>query len=60
MSEYRQNPAAFAVRGMLKVPTAKDDEEGVGTGRVDFAFDAVVSKGGNQRVELSCFGGVWF
>jgi outer membrane protein OmpA-like peptidoglycan-associated protein len=60
MSEYRQNPAAFAVRGMLKVPTAKDDEEGVGTGRVDFAFDAVVSKEVNQRVELSGFGGVRF
>ena len=60
LSEYRQNPMAFAVRGMLKVPTAKDDEEGVGTGAVDFAVDAIASKEVNQRVELSGFGGFMF
>jgi outer membrane protein OmpA-like peptidoglycan-associated protein len=59
-SEYRQHPAAFAVRGMLKLPFAKDDEEGVGTGKLDIALDAVVSKEVNQRVELSGFGGFMF
>ena len=39
MSEWTQKPVAFAVRGMVKLPTAKDDEEGVGTGKADFAFD---------------------
>ena len=60
LSEYRQNPAAFGLRGMLKLPTAKDDEEGVGTGKLDFVVDAVVSKEINQRVELSGFGGMIF
>ena len=55
-SEYQQAPAAFAVRGMVKVPTASD-EDGAGTGKPDFAFDAIVSKELNQRVELAGFGG---
>jgi outer membrane protein OmpA-like peptidoglycan-associated protein len=59
-SQWRQQPAAFALRGLLKLPTAKDDEEGVGTGKLDFAFDAIVSKEINERVELSGFGGVIF
>ena len=57
-SQWRQQPAAFALRGRIKVPTAKDDEEGVGTGKVDFALDAILSKEFNQRVELSGFGGL--
>jgi outer membrane protein OmpA-like peptidoglycan-associated protein len=57
-SQWRQQPAAFALRGLLKLPTANDDEEGVGTGKVDFAIDAIVSKEINDRVELSGFGGM--
>jgi outer membrane protein OmpA-like peptidoglycan-associated protein len=57
-SQWRQQPAALALRGMIKVPTAKDDDEGVGTGKMDVALDAVVSKEVNERVELSGFGGV--
>ena len=56
-SQWRQQPAAFALRGMIKVPTAKDDDEGVGTGKLDFAFDAIVSKEVNERVEISGFAG---
>ena len=56
----RQKPVAFALRGMIKLPTAKDDDEGVGTGKMDFAFDAIVSKEVNERVELSGFGGFIF
>jgi outer membrane protein OmpA-like peptidoglycan-associated protein len=59
-SEYDQKPVAFAIRGLLKLPTAKHDEEGVGTGKVDFAVDAIASKEINQRVELSGFGGFIF
>ena len=58
-SEHRQQPAAFAIRGMLKLPTAGEDD-GAGTGQMDFAFDAIVSKELNERVELSGFGGVIF
>ena len=56
-SQYRQQPVAFGVRGMVKLPTANDDDEGVGTGKADFAFDAIVSKEINERVELSGYGG---
>ena len=55
-SQYRQNSAGFAVRGLFKVPTASDDE-GAGTGKPDFAIDAIVSGEINQRVELAAFGG---
>ena len=60
MSQWRLNPAAFALRGMVKLPTASDDDEGVGTGKPDFAIDAVLSKEFNERVELSGFGGMIF
>ncbi len=56
-SQWKQQPAAFALRGMIKVPTAKEDEEGVGTGKMDWEIDAIVSKEINQRVELSGFAG---
>jgi outer membrane protein OmpA-like peptidoglycan-associated protein len=57
-SQWRQQPAAFALRGMVKLPTAKDDAEGVGTGKPDFALDAIVSKEVNARVEWSGYLGV--
>ncbi|HVL68523.1 MAG TPA: OmpA family protein [Vicinamibacterales bacterium] len=56
-SQWRQQPAAFALRGLLKLPTASDEDEGVGTGKMDFAIDAIVSKEVNERVEFSGFGG---
>ena len=56
-SQFRQQPVAFGIRGLVKIPTAKDDEEGVGTGKPDFAIDAIVSKEINERVELSGYGG---
>ena len=59
LSQHRQQPAAFAVRGMVKLPTASDDD-GVGTGRTDVAVDAILSKEFNQRLELSGFGGMIF
>src|SRR5205814_1804614 len=40
--------------------TAKDDQEGVGTGKMDFGLDAIVSKEVNQHVEVSGYGGVIF
>ena len=59
-SQWRQQPAAFAVRGLIKIPTASDDDPGVGTGKLDFAVDAIVSKELNERVELSGYGGMIF
>jgi outer membrane protein OmpA-like peptidoglycan-associated protein len=59
-SQWRQQPAALAVRGMFKIPTAKTEDEGVGTGKMDFAFDVIASKEVNERVEFSGFGGFIF
>ena len=59
-SQWRQQPAAFALRGLIKVPTANDDDEGVGTGKMDVAIDAIVSKEVNERVEFSGYGGMIF
>ena len=59
-SQWRQQPAAFALRGLIKLPTASDDDEGVGTGKVDFAIDAIASREINERVELSGYAGMMF
>jgi outer membrane protein OmpA-like peptidoglycan-associated protein len=55
-SQHRQSPAAVALRGQIKIPTASRDN-GVGSGKLDAAIDAVVSGEVNERVELSGFGG---
>ena len=55
-SQHRQQPVAFAIRGMAKIPTASKDD-GAGTGKADFAVDGILSGELNQRVELSGFGG---
>ena len=56
---WRQQAAAFALRGMLKLPTG-DKDSGAGTGKLDGAIDAIVSKELNERVELSGYGGFIF
>src|SRR5205085_10890725 len=55
-SESRQNPAAIAVRGLVKLPTAKDDV-GNGTGKPDVSLDLVISKEAQKLVEVSGYGG---
>jgi peptidoglycan-associated lipoprotein len=57
LSEQRQNPLALAIRGTVKLPTA-DEEEGAGTGKMDWFFDAVASKEIARRVELAGFTGL--
>ena len=56
MSEFRQQPAAVALRGMVKLPTG-DDDSGVSTGATDFSVDLIASKEAKQLVEVSGFGG---
>ena len=41
---------------MVKLPTG-DTDSGAGTGKADFALDAIVSKEINERVEVSGYGG---
>src|SRR5262245_14440858 len=55
-SEYRQKPAAIAVRGLLKLPTGKDDV-GVSTGKIDTLLDLVISKEAAKLVEIAGYGG---
>jgi len=57
LSEHRQAPVAFAVRGMVKLPTG-DRDAGASTGQADILLDGVVSKEVNGNVELSGFGGL--
>ncbi len=54
LSEYRQNPAAVAVRGIVKVPTG-DKDVGNGTGKADFAVDVIASKEAAKLVDWSGF-----
>jgi outer membrane protein OmpA-like peptidoglycan-associated protein len=57
LSEYRQQVAALAVRGVLKVPTG-DEEVGASTGATDFFVDFIGSKdirGG--RTEIAGYAG---
>src|SRR5439155_21122914 len=58
-SEYRQNPAALAVRGLLKLPTG-DKDVGNGTGKADFALDFIASKEAAKLVDWAGFAGYEF
>src|SRR5437762_306154 len=58
-SEYRQNPAALAIRGIVKLPTA-DKDVGNGTGKADFAVDFIASKEAAKLVDWSGFAGYEF
>jgi peptidoglycan-associated lipoprotein len=55
-SQWKQKPAAFAIRGMVKLPTG-DKDSGASTGKADVAVDAIVSTEINGRVEVSGYGG---
>src|SRR5690349_11090495 len=56
LSQWRQQPAAFALRLMVKAPTG-DTDSGASTGKTDVAFDAILSRDMNARVELSGYAG---
>jgi len=58
-SEFRQNPAALAVRGIVKLPTA-DKDAGNGTGKADFFIDFIGSKDIKQIVEWAGYAGYEF
>jgi len=59
LSEYRQNPAAVAVRGIVKLPTGKKDVGG-STGKADFLVDAIVSKEAGHVADVSGYAGYEF
>src|SRR5262249_31923828 len=56
LSESRQNPVAFAIRGLAKLPTG-DKDVGNSTGKPDFGVDAILSKEAAKVVEVSGYAG---
>jgi len=56
LSEFKQKPAALAVRGIVKLPTANKDV-GNGTGKADFLVDLIVSKEVSRMAEVSGYAG---
>jgi outer membrane protein OmpA-like peptidoglycan-associated protein len=55
-SEFRQQPAALAIRGMVKAPTG-DKDVGNSTGKADFSVDFIGSKEIRRRLEFSGYAG---
>ena len=58
LSEANLSPVAFAVRGLVKVPTG-DEDVGNTTGKPDGAFDVIVSKD-LGALEAAAYGGFAF
>jgi outer membrane protein OmpA-like peptidoglycan-associated protein len=59
LSESREHPLAMAVRGIVKLPTGTADNQS-GTGKVDTAFDFILSKEVASVAEISgTVGGVF-
>ena len=56
LSEKRQQPLGLAVRAFTKIPTASD-EEGIGTGKMDWFLDGVASREIARSVDLTGFTG---
>jgi outer membrane protein OmpA-like peptidoglycan-associated protein len=56
LSERENDPAAFALRGMVKLPTGKKSV-GVSTGKADFSLDAILSKEAAKLVDVSGYAG---
>lgn len=56
ISEADKKAAAFALRGMVKVPTGSKDD-GTTSGEMDYAVDAIVSKEAGQVADLTAYGG---
>jgi outer membrane protein OmpA-like peptidoglycan-associated protein len=59
LSEWRQAPAALAVRGIIKAPTG-DSDAGASTGKADFLVDFIASKELRRQVDLSGYAGYEF
>jgi len=56
LSEWQQKPVSVAIRGMVKLPTAKDTN-GVGTGKTDGSVDFIISKELAKVVETAGYAG---
>ena len=55
-SQADQKGAAFALRGLVKVPTGSKSD-GTTTGKLDFAVDAIASREAGDIVDLSAYAG---
>jgi peptidoglycan-associated lipoprotein len=55
-SQYRRSPVAFALRGIVKLPTG-DEAAGNSTGKVDALADLIASGEAKRFFELATYGG---
>jgi outer membrane protein OmpA-like peptidoglycan-associated protein len=55
-SQAASNGPAFAVRGLVKIPTG-DEDAGVSSGKTDFSVDFIASQEAARSVEISGFAG---
>jgi outer membrane protein OmpA-like peptidoglycan-associated protein len=51
LNDYHGDPLGLAVRAFVKIPTA-DEEEGLGTGKVSWGGDLVVSKSIAEKLDI--------
>ena len=51
LNDYMGDPLGFALRAYVKVPTA-DEDLGLGTGKVSWGGDAIVSKSIDEKLDL--------
>ena len=57
--DYGKDPVAFALRARVKVPTA-DKDKGLGTGKVSFGADAILSKHLSRSADIHAMLGYQF
>jgi outer membrane protein OmpA-like peptidoglycan-associated protein len=51
LNDYMGDPLGFALRAYVKVPTS-DEDRGLGTGKVSWGGDAIVSKSIDEKLDL--------
>jgi outer membrane protein OmpA-like peptidoglycan-associated protein len=51
LNDYMGDPVGLAIRGFVKIPTA-DEEQGLGTGKVSWGGDLVVSKSIAEKLDI--------
>jgi hypothetical protein len=51
LNDYKGDGVGLAIRGLVKVPTA-DEEAGLGTGKVSFGGDLILSKSVDAKLDL--------
>jgi hypothetical protein len=51
LNDYMGDPVGLAIRGLVKIPTA-DEEQGLGTGKVSWGGDLIISKSIAEKLDI--------